>query len=892
MTAVLLLGGINSALDYQQLHEHSPAHKINHSAQLFLYIYSTLISIKFPQSKHYQQHHFTQRYHSKSYQPYPLQLIRTRTRYAFKHTLTMIAIVALFVINFLPPVVNAQVNLGCFASDLKVDRKNDGTITQTAYPLIPSLSSSFHDIYMSQGACSAFCKRNQFSFAITVSGTTCYCSNQPVPESNRVEDSRCNVPCAGYPPETCGSNVIDTDASTARNGGGTYANVMLISSTLSTLSSPFPSSATPTSSEADSNNNNNNKKGQGISLVPRLDTVSPSEVASTTGAIAGTASPGPEVGNNSEESTDPSGQDEDGGEGDNEDSEDDTEDDDETETDDEENDDSEDGSDSDALDQPTPSTSGKALAEADPKSPSTGIPVASTAVAVVCIVGICAFIAYLAKKRKREQVRAAWVDSVFGASPDPHNGKMSNVNKRNSRVQSRHTSFQQQHPHDDLESNNSDSQSEMMERSRSMSMAGTRRASALGPDTYSRAVRASILTPTTVRGTHENLGMNYNHRFQDPMTYEYFEQGDFDSDDLLAGMPSSSNAYAPPLSRRETQQRHQSNYGPFSAHHIQHQHVHLAMDPSMAPVHPLAHPGFEDHPQHSMYQLGGQNIVNNKSEYENPFRDVPIHQVQTVSQMHPQPRGSTAQRHSVHISTRKHSIPPSSNRHRSLVSEYRRPHSFATGSDDIKETEEGPMSFRTRILDENDDESERSTESDATSTLSKHSKVNPGKLSGGLKQHFKRLSLPYVQAIRQQQQQHDRQQQQQQQYGLHQQQQSKVVPISIKESQEYNSSENEIEGFQLIPGPAPSVERRWSRSILKNVVRGGGGNSQNKNQSQGGIGGEEGYDLEEIDLEGERVAVKQEHQQVNTGSLASFRGLDDPSYPRLRVMNPDDLGTL
>jgi hypothetical protein len=28
---------------------------------------------------------------------------------------------------------------------------------------------------------------------------------------------------------------------------------------------------------------------------------------------------------------------------------------------------------------------------------------------------------------------------------------------------------------------------------------------------------------------------------------------------------------------------------------------------------------------------------------------------------------------------------------------------------------------------------------------------------------------------------------------------------------------------------------------------------------------------------------------VHSGSLASFRGLDDPSRPKLRVMNPDDM---
>ncbi|KAG0373143.1 hypothetical protein BGX24_012088 [Mortierella sp. AD032] len=63
--------------------------------------------------------------------------------------------------------------------------------------------------------------------------------------------------------------------------------------------------------------------------------------------------------------------------------------------------------------------SGKAIAGHGKKSPTSNaskIPVASISVAVACLVGICAFLIYLGKKRKRERVRAAWVESVFGAN--------------------------------------------------------------------------------------------------------------------------------------------------------------------------------------------------------------------------------------------------------------------------------------------------------------------------------------------------------------------------------------------------------------------------------------------------------------------------------------------
>ncbi|KAF9342561.1 hypothetical protein BGX26_007279, partial [Mortierella sp. AD094] len=268
-------------------------------------------------------------------------------------------------------------------------------------------------------------------------------------------------------------------------------------------------------------------------------------------------------------------------------------------------------------------------------------------------------------------------------------------------------------------------------------MAGTQRASILTADTYSRAIRASILAPDAVRGTRESPGRNFNHHFQDPVGYqqrmrsrpslgndfmpnaegyqEYFEQDEHENDaepsHLVVGasavIPLPANTFAPTAQRPGVQQqRRQSNYGPVSLHPIQHQHGHLPMDPSMNSVHPLVRPDLSDHAQHSLYQLG-QNMSITPTEYEDPFRDVPAHHSQTPPHIHPHSQNHVSvQRHSVHTSTRKHSMPPiSSNRHRSLVSEYRRPHSFAVGSGG-QETEEGRISFRTHVLDENEEESE------------------------------------------------------------------------------------------------------------------------------------------------------------------------------------------
>ncbi|KAF9113105.1 hypothetical protein BGX27_002215 [Mortierella sp. AM989] len=899
-----MLRGIYSVVNLQQPNRRGlisgRKFRANHSQR-----YSSRLRNISPSNR--QQYPSIPQHCTPSHYHYSTRSIYTRTRYGLQRSITMITIATILVIASLASVANAQTRLGCYASDLAVDTINEGTRTRTEFSVIPGLSSSFHDIYMSQGACSAFCKKNNFVYAILTSGTTCFCSNQSALEENRVEDSKCDAPCVGYPLEMCGSTFIDTDASTVGNGGGTYANVLLVGNTLSIL--PIPSFTSTFSSQPeatiDKSNTNKNVKDQEESLLAPIATATASTV--TTAGLRpearndseGNDSEGNDSeeneseGSDSEDSTDTSEQNEDESEdGDDDDTQGDSE---GADTDDEDMEDEEEGEGEDIG--PEPGNSGKAITSHG-TNPS-GIPVASTAVAVVCVIGICSFFVYLAKKRRKERARAAWVDSVFGASPDPHGGNMTNNNNnRNSRVPTRHTSFHQHH-HDDLESN-SDSQSEIIDRAHSMSMASTQRASVFSADTYSRAVRASILAPAAVRNTHETLDRNFSHRFQDPVGYqhkrrsrpilgndvmfnaegyqEFFEHDDHDNDPELShlGVASPANAFA----QQPGVQQHQSNYGPIPHHSMPRQHVHIPADTCMTSIHPLVRSSLADHQQHSLYQLG-QNVSINQTDLKNPFRDVP-------TQIHPHPQHHiSVQRHSVHTSTRQHSIPPnSSDRHRSLVSEYRRPHSFTIGGgggDGGRGTGEGQVSFRTHVLEEHEDENE-STDSEVAQTVYKHSKViKAGKLSGSLKQHFKRLSLPYVQAIRQQQQhhhepnQHQQQQEAQEQELEHtgQQQHGKSLTRCLEEGNEDCS----VNGLQPVPGPAPSTERRWSRSILKNVV---GGN--NKRQVSGGG---EGY-IEEMDVEGERTAVRQGHRQVHSGSLASFRGLDDPSHPRLRVMNPDD----
>lgn len=116
--------------------------------------------------------------------------------------------------------VHAQIAVGCFQNQID---SNNGVDTKT-----------YQDIYMSQGACTNFCKGQGTAYAFTMDGTTCHCANKPPLDSNKVDDSKCDKPCMGYPFEMCGS-------SSSRS----LANVLLIGG--STSATPAPSSSSTSS---------------------------------------------------------------------------------------------------------------------------------------------------------------------------------------------------------------------------------------------------------------------------------------------------------------------------------------------------------------------------------------------------------------------------------------------------------------------------------------------------------------------------------------------------------------------------------------------------------------------------------------------------------------------
>ncbi|KAF8971956.1 hypothetical protein BGZ46_010225 [Entomortierella lignicola] len=116
--------------------------------------------------------------------------------------------------------VHAQIVVGCFQ-----DQPDSNTGVD---------SKTFQDIFMSHGACTTFCKNSNAAYAIASAGSTCHCSNTPPLDSNKVDDSKCDKPCMGYPFEMCGGS-----------SSAGLANVLLIGSSV----------VVPSSSSLTSNNN-------------------------------------------------------------------------------------------------------------------------------------------------------------------------------------------------------------------------------------------------------------------------------------------------------------------------------------------------------------------------------------------------------------------------------------------------------------------------------------------------------------------------------------------------------------------------------------------------------------------------------------------------------------
>ncbi|KAK2747780.1 hypothetical protein FQN57_001810 [Myotisia sp. PD_48] len=58
--------------------------------------------------------------------------------------------------------------------------------------------------FQSIGYCSSTCASSGFPIFAVTGGTSCFCGREIPPESEKVDRKACNMPCAGYTPDTCG----------------------------------------------------------------------------------------------------------------------------------------------------------------------------------------------------------------------------------------------------------------------------------------------------------------------------------------------------------------------------------------------------------------------------------------------------------------------------------------------------------------------------------------------------------------------------------------------------------------------------------------------------------------------------------------------------------------
>ncbi|KAG0291310.1 hypothetical protein BGZ96_005303 [Linnemannia gamsii] len=627
-----------------------------------------------------------------------------------------------------------------------------------------------------------------------------------------------------------------------------------------------------------------------------------------------------------------------------------------------------DGDEEDSEDEDQPGNSGKALSGHGKKSSaesSSKIPVASISVAVACLIGICAFLIYLGKKRKRERVRAAWVESVFGSNgsttqggPSPGPYKNSTMNSamtgRMMSGISHHsgTGYQQQQQqqrnnnnlYDDRDSMTSDTQTErererggagMVDRRQSTASTvagvaatpmsataggiGTRRES-----TMSRTIHNSVMLPapvvrggsygvnTATAGTgtptwgEEYFNMQdpepqqhndgYHHQYE-----EFFDQEKCGADaaEMAPQMAINYSTPGPGIELATPPTRATGVQRPAVAVYSKNS---KGVRTSVHPHHPGGSPF--DQPTTTTTSMsnsnGGKGSGGNEYYNTDPSQDRREHLHHHHHQHHHQHHQLQQQRYSMHTS----STAAAGGGHR--ASDYRRPHSFAAGSQGgiggvgrgvVVDVEPRTLFYRTHVLDESSDQ-ESITDNEVAAVVASSSAATSGTERGGgnsstmgkmsgnlLKDHFKRLSSPYVKAIRDQQQ------------------QQVTSPASLSCIEERfpqkdvdlmngggNGGGNGYENSIPVPGLASGSERRWSRALSKGV----GGGSHRRDSCGDEIGVIEELSEDEHDYgvsRGEKNSGHghfRGHRQVHSGSLASFRGLDDPSNPRLRVMNPDD----
>ncbi|KAF9550898.1 hypothetical protein EC957_011445 [Mortierella hygrophila] len=175
----------------------------------------------------------------------------------FLSFITLAAVMAVWTTH----TVHGQISVGCFQNQLD---SSTGA----------SDIKSYQDIYMSQGACTNYCRTSGTAYALTMDGSTCHCSNSAPMDSNKIDDAKCDKPCMGYPFEMCGgsssrsiANVLLIGSSTAVPGGAGGGGSTSTSNGTGAATTAPTASESSKKSQNDNSSNNSNGGGNGASTT-------------------------------------------------------------------------------------------------------------------------------------------------------------------------------------------------------------------------------------------------------------------------------------------------------------------------------------------------------------------------------------------------------------------------------------------------------------------------------------------------------------------------------------------------------------------------------------------------------------------------------------------------
>ncbi|KAF9188218.1 hypothetical protein BGZ51_000745 [Haplosporangium sp. Z 767] len=478
-----------------------------------------------------------------------------------------------------------------------------------------------------------------------------------------------------------------------------------------------------------------------------------------------------------------------------------------------------------------PGGSGMALAGQRPSF--SGLSIASTTVGVVCLLGICGFFVYLCRKRKRERIQTAWVASVSNSGGQNRPRATRPYGYRNSGASNQR--------YNDMESV-SDGRSEMtMDRRRSATMGPV-----MMEGSFSNATRISAMPPALVRNMHGMV--EYNHH---PGTITYHHQ-------IPDRMPSNND-----------QLLQANQYEAFYNQDECEDHAEIAI-PDIYSSAGAYRNQYKYHP-HSLRTVK----VPDHRDHGNPLRDA------VASPLSRHPVYPTNHRHSLDSTVHLYTLAASNmscgarSRQQPGMSEYRRPHSVALDSTGgnlaISERYNAP-----HILEEDEGEERAFRKS---FKRNEKEKSNGNVLTGSLRQQLKRLSVPYVQAIRQRQR--------------------TCASASCMETG-HGGNGNERNHSIPVSELVTTLGQRRSRVLSRgNVESNKGGEFNEISRSSSGNSEDEkakAFKTDDgVNVSGEqsrrmRGHSSRRHQWEHSGSLDSFQGLDGSSPQRLRVMNPDDGG--